>query len=389
MKESTHINGSNYEAYFLDYYEKTLDTTGVAELMIFLEANPELQAEFEGFELLCLTPDAEVVFDDKASLKKNALLAVSPIHEGNYEEYLIASVEKLLTDEEEAKLAAFIQLNPSVAHELALFRMTVLQADTHIVFEAKSSLKHEALAPVLSLRSNKGLYAFLAVAASLTILFVLYFTLSPVKTGPQLASRAKPAVIQKALQDKSLPAAKEIQAPAQISRETIAHSVKAHKEGNQQLPANATGTEIQSLPLLADASMNSIPLRQSHAVLNSFARARKIKSKERTEYSGIYRDYMLRNQMEYSQYLDEQESRSLLARTFSKVRQGISGPDEFNPNAAEEQNLLWSVAGLGLKGINAVTNADLRLIRKINSEGRTQSYAVKSDRAEYSKVIDK
>ena len=67
------INKHNYEAFFLDYYEKNLSTEEVAELMLFLENHPNLKEEFEDYEEIILEPDTTVIFENKNSLKKNSL----------------------------------------------------------------------------------------------------------------------------------------------------------------------------------------------------------------------------------------------------------------------------------------------------------------------------
>ena len=43
----SNINRNNYEAFLLDYVEQNLTAELVAELMLFLEQNPDLKAELE------------------------------------------------------------------------------------------------------------------------------------------------------------------------------------------------------------------------------------------------------------------------------------------------------------------------------------------------------
>jgi hypothetical protein len=64
------INRENYEAYLLDYFEKELDPATVAELMLFLELNPDLKADFEEFENISLVPDTNIGFPTNTALKK-------------------------------------------------------------------------------------------------------------------------------------------------------------------------------------------------------------------------------------------------------------------------------------------------------------------------------
>ena len=66
------INQNNYEAYFLDHLEGTLSYEQEKELQEFLKKNPELKLELDEFSEVTVAPDLDVVFKDKASLKKAA-----------------------------------------------------------------------------------------------------------------------------------------------------------------------------------------------------------------------------------------------------------------------------------------------------------------------------
>ena len=64
------ITRHNCESFFLDYYEKNLSPVEVAEVLFFLEENPELKEVFESYEAICLEHE-KVNFPDKEALKKN------------------------------------------------------------------------------------------------------------------------------------------------------------------------------------------------------------------------------------------------------------------------------------------------------------------------------
>ena len=63
------INRSNYEVWFIDYADGQLSPEQVAELLLFLEENPDLKNEFTLFEQVELPVDT-VEFPFKKSLKK-------------------------------------------------------------------------------------------------------------------------------------------------------------------------------------------------------------------------------------------------------------------------------------------------------------------------------
>ena len=64
------LNLDNYESWLVDRMEGLLDPAQEAELDAFLELHPELQEDAALMEMTRLVPDQEVIFTDKASLKK-------------------------------------------------------------------------------------------------------------------------------------------------------------------------------------------------------------------------------------------------------------------------------------------------------------------------------
>ena len=57
------INRDNFEAYFLDYHEGQLGPEMEAEVMHFVELNPDLQTLFNEFEPIHLVADENIVFE--------------------------------------------------------------------------------------------------------------------------------------------------------------------------------------------------------------------------------------------------------------------------------------------------------------------------------------
>ncbi len=128
------INKNNYEAFFLDYHEGNLSPQQVADLLLFVEQHPELKEEFESFENVTLDDLSNVSFEGKASLKKEITLE-------NREDYFIRNVENTLTATEKNLLENFIKQHPQYLTELELFQKTKVFADTSVIFENKESLK--------------------------------------------------------------------------------------------------------------------------------------------------------------------------------------------------------------------------------------------------------
>ncbi len=139
------INRDNFEAYFLDYFEGQLSPEMVQEVLLFVELNPDLKNIFADFEAVTLTREDDIVFENKAGLKKNQVFATSQINDSNYEEFLIAETEGLLDMNQLSALDEFISINPQFENDRRLFGLAHLTTDSEVVFEAKESLKQKAI----------------------------------------------------------------------------------------------------------------------------------------------------------------------------------------------------------------------------------------------------
>jgi len=164
------INRDNYEAFILDYAEGTLSVEEMAELLVFLEANPDLRSAFEDFENIEVPCPKEVSFGQKDLLKKSLDETVG-INGTNYEHYLVAALEGDLNAEEQVLLKQFLVKNPALNKEQSLFEKTLLAPDKNIVFRNKLSLKR---VPVLQSRYKTLYYYASSVAAAFIFVILLY-----------------------------------------------------------------------------------------------------------------------------------------------------------------------------------------------------------------------
>ncbi len=173
------ITRNNYEAFFLDYYEKSLSPEQVAELMVFLEENKDLKEEFDDFEDVILLPsDDTITFNGKNTLKKKDVTPFGEIDGSNYEEYFIAALEGDLSEKESADVVTFLGRNPQTKLEYNAFRATFLKPK-NIVYQDKELLKKRGLFVVYR---SAVLYS-VSIAASILLFIGLYSILSQ-KTKP-------------------------------------------------------------------------------------------------------------------------------------------------------------------------------------------------------------
>lgn len=161
------INKHNYEVFLIDYLDGKLNPEMVAELMLFLDLNPDIKDELDGIQDTVLVVET-MAFPNKSDLKKKSFLKNGI--DNTFEYLCIASVEGAITKEEEATLKAFLENNEDKQKEFECFRKTSIKADTTIAFPNKYSLKRATFFPI----RNSTLRAVIAIAASFALLIGIY-----------------------------------------------------------------------------------------------------------------------------------------------------------------------------------------------------------------------
>ena len=150
------ISQHNYEAFFLDYIEGTLSAEVVAELLLFLEKNPQLKEELDGFDLIELNAAPAISFN-KESLKVH-------VNKNNAEEFIIGSVEGVNSQADEKELLEFVKTNDEGLQLLNRYKNTILVAP-EVNFPKKDSLKKRSRVIVL--------YPLIGAVASFLIFFMI------------------------------------------------------------------------------------------------------------------------------------------------------------------------------------------------------------------------
>lgn len=85
----TQITINNYEEFALDWIEGTIQDTERKAFEAFLVSHPEIRQEFQEFEMLSLTPDQSIVYNQKERLLKNDEVRVIPIMRNKW--YMMAA----------------------------------------------------------------------------------------------------------------------------------------------------------------------------------------------------------------------------------------------------------------------------------------------------------
>ncbi len=372
------INRDNYEAYLLDYFEGNLQPEQVAELMVFMQAHPEMGIELDDFQMFTIQKDANIVFPDKESLKKNEIRPYAFLTAENYEAAFVASIDGELSASGEEDLKIFIGLNPHLEKEYRLFGLTVLQPDAGIVFEDKQSLKRGAMG-VLRPAAAGWRYTSLAAAAGIALLIGLYSNFAGIKFVPEGGNRSLSPNETFAANDmqgsharnSAISGVLNIPEITPVQSESAAHSFIA------PMPVSKPG----SPDLAALLPVNRKPGPQLEP---ASAGHQNIPAAYRTYYTELYGYLQMREQREYAEYQAAREERPWYAKAFTTAREAVFGPVEYDPRGVTRDNEFWALAEAGLKGFNYITSSNLRLLRELDEDGKTSSYAVVSDRLSYS-----
>ncbi|MCW9041300.1 MAG: hypothetical protein OQJ69_01670 [Flavobacteriales bacterium] len=128
----SNINRHNYEAFLLDYLEQNLSPNMVAELMVFLEQHPDLKQELDELQAFEVLEPNSVLFDNKATLKKEAL-----------DNLMIAEIEGINTSQETKTLKHILKADKTAKNDFKLFQQTKLKSKK-VIFKDKEALKKEA-----------------------------------------------------------------------------------------------------------------------------------------------------------------------------------------------------------------------------------------------------
>jgi hypothetical protein len=438
------ININNYEAYFLDYHEGNLSPQQVADLFLFLSQHPEFKKEFENFEQIVLEDFSTPVFKNKDHLKKN-------ITAENREEYFIRAVEGTLDTTELTLLTTFLKAYPEFLTEFNLFQKTKLQTDTSIVFENKTRLKQgvdinddqliSALEDLLTkeelllfeqqLAANPEmqrsfvmyrqtkiladttlifkdkhtlkrkerkvvpLYYYIAVAASLILLFGILFLLKINNTNNNveqgIAAQGKQPVMeqQKALSPTFITPEKKENELIHTSSPTLlaVKSTKAvvkkslfqnkpvanipvantEKSGNTEvLPvtgptiASSNATNEKQKPVVMNPDSSHLPSNKNTAPIIA-----QVEKKEAKPAFPSVRDFLA-----------------------SKLKKKLIGKDEVEAERkTTPPNKItgWDIAGIFAKGLSKITGKKVEVKPQFNEQGNVTAYALSAGKLEFSR----
>lgn len=371
------INRNNYESYFIDYLDGVLSPDQISELLLFFSENPDLYEEFIDLDTVPLIASENVQYPDKQHLKKKSILSVGPINELNYQEYLIGSVEGDLTMTESRLLERFVLRNPQVAEEWEQFKLTMLMPDPKIIYPWKSRLKRHTLWSSY----KKPLYYISGAAAGLLVLLMVI----------QPFRKNEPAVVE---QQFNTPEQMTDTLQLPVKQPEMIYTASVFSEPPADLQAHVPQSE-EAIGTENPVDVPISPITPIHAgvryqlVNASFNPSRQLVSDERNLYSQILPYLTASDKYTLSPPLD---SRKKPYDTFGELALGKI-KEIFSGKSGSKKGLpdinLWTLADIGVAGINQLTDSELHIQRIKNEEGRVISYALVNEKKEIARTRTK
>ena len=355
------ISRENYEIFFIDYLDGSLNDQQITQLEDFLLLNTDLREELEGMEKIKLQPSS-VSFPDKNTLWKTD--TVNPVSNENFDDYCIAYIEGDLDEEKKNTFEKFLNTRPEYKRDFNIYKKAVLIPELSTVYNLKDELKKPA--PTVK---RIYLYSVLSAAAAITLLMLIFWNTEFIEDIPApLASKT------------------ESMDPVEKEKEQIISDIFSDDRTNyisETDPAKSETAEIHSKPTDNEGTKVDIESKDLLAAETEVVEKPEIKIKRLTQFNLLspeleeprpfiidrnkFQDEIAGNLMPAS----EPDYLSLPDIALKYVNNKVLQREE--PMIDPSRLTLWEVADAGIKGINRVTGSDIRFERQESSDGKTAS----------------
>lgn len=373
MQKNNNIGIHNYEEHIVNYLDGKLNPVEAAELFLFLEIHPELGEDLDELREMTVEPDLNIVYNFKDVLKLSHDADAQQISAENYLYYFTAFVEGDLSQNGMNAVDKFVDQNPGYKTDLLLLKECKIEPPQATVYPDKSELKKKAgIIIPMSIR-------WAAVAASLLVLFTVYIRLEPTTTESVNQTLAKTEITVK----------EEPQRESVINNPENTIALPDKKTNNKPADKKPTGNieakQIQSVK--SDKVERVSALSAMPALKSTISYSRTFDASLRETYSSLFDDISLSQQiwLAYAENHSEEDSRN-------ENRPGLNVGRRFNQylqsgtqvaSQVSESFSGWMLADIGIKGINLLTDKELRLVREVQQNGTTGDVFLKSDDASY------
>lgn len=443
------INKNNYEAYFLDYHEGTLSPQEVADLFLFLSLYPELKKEFDTFENIILEDFSPPVFENKDSLKKNItadnreeyfiqaiegtlapaeqilleqFLKTHPQFLAEFqlfqktklqsdlsivfenksvlkqpasititEDQLIASVEGLLTKEEQALFDKQIAAQPEAQKTQKAYLATKLIADTTVAYPNKQELKRKEKKVI-------PLYYYAVSAAASVILLIGLFFLFNTDTdhlAPEIAVQTK---------HQSSSSKKQTTVPVSDTTIPVQHPAVTTDVVKNNTSTQKIKKEVDKSQQPADVEAHPIPVNEEHKLSDPLTDNTVASTNQHTEKqidpiavspidtAGSKSEIPAIVKNETIPSAKPQEFASIGDVLVGRIKNLFSNKDNTTANTdtntgSPKKISGWDIAGVLAKGLSNLTGKRIEVKPQYSEDGNLKAYALGVGKLEFSKGV--
>ncbi len=370
------INRHNYESFLLDYMEGTLHDSLHAEMLAFLDENPDIREELMLLDDVVLVPD-EKIFSGKETLKKE-VVPVNGLNESNYINYFIAYHEGDLADQEKKSVNKFLQKNPHLEPEFKTFSKVFLTPDAAVNYPGKEHLKKKER-PVL-------MWVFSGLAAALLLLLLGLNFLMKTESGHEPLIRQNQT--------------------AEVKNQTPEMVTDTRKDKNQYA---VTKKEIQNIEKVEDQTPET---KVQKTPVKKYARVKRVKEKkpftptmeivelnpkspeialiDYTPYERIRKKHMRRLQF---QKVERPGKRSmtgaLLAGLMQKAKNELPVPVTPQRISQSKEPALAKVMDGGITVLSTLTGAEPEVEKLYNGDGELIAYRISGEQFNITKSFNK
>lgn len=392
---TSQVNELNYEEYLLNETEGLLNDDELSAIEEFISINPQFEKDRKLFALAHLSVDDEIVFEDKESLKKK-VIPVGAIDAETFETFMAREIGGNLNPDEKLQLDEFILYNPQLQKDRKLYAHTILSPETDIIFEDKNSLKRTAVIPMRRL-----VYYALSAAASLALIFSIYFLLDRNTIPQKIAEQGKvKSTVNKVITEpiKALP---ENQVAVNIRQPSEITSTRKQKTDNitnaKTLNGNADKIRLQEPLALSDRntveplqakSAREITTRSYVDPQFTFIRVSQMYSNKNREF---YYNLKLADELQYAQLneKDKNPGKTILNSALEKVGDLFASNRVAQPQEEKRNFSMWTVAQLGVQTYNKITSSDVEFGLHKDDSGKVVGYNLESSRFGIDKDLNK
>lgn len=364
------INRNNYEIFFVDYLDGRLSPDQTVELMSFLNENPDLKAELKEFDEIKIKPD-NVKYSSKGYLKKSFV-----IDESNFDIFCIASLEGDLTTEEDLLFQKWLRDNPLKIKEFELYKKSRLNPE-RITFDQKSKLKKG----VSVRRVSSKTWGYLSAAASVIILFSLYFLL--INKG----SDKSPAIsenTEKIPFTINSPAFDDNKDEKDHGTENLQNSSPKTINRGEDIHKIASITETPAV--LSEASQKKDDYRPNF-ITDSFPENLNKLSRRKTEIFKASTPNIALANVSYFEIPVSKSNLSLTQKAVKIFKKGILNEEEEEINP--DKFTIWDIADAGISGINKIIGWEMELDKEYNEKGDLKALTFNSNTISFNHTTNK